>query len=427
MKITFVNHASFILEYQDVKLICDPWIEGSVFDNSWSLLMPSKFKFEDYSTITHIWFSHEHPDHFFPPNIKMIPIEYRKQITVIYKETLEKKVLKYCIGLGFKNVIELPTFKWYNLTDKLSLNCIPWHDDSTLMIRTPELKILNTNDCLIEKKDEAEFIVSKVGKPDVLFTQFSYANYAGETREARRKMALNKYTQIKIQLTNFEPKYLIPFASFVWFSHEENYRMNDGINTIREAHDKIKAENPNLGLIIMKPGSEWEFGSAYENESVLTDYDKAYIEVETRERKKTNTVPEERLLEMGASYVKRLQDLPYLPILNIFHVVKPLLLEVADLNAKFKLTTKGFEKVAYDTPCDLSITSDALSFCFKFNYGFNTLAVNARFKVLNPNNIDRFSKFMSLSDAMNHGRTTTKEFLKGIQRRILRKRINGYE
>lgn len=427
MKITFVNHASFILEHEDVKLICDPWIEGSVFDNSWSLLMPSKFQYEDFSTITHIWFSHEHPDHFFPPNIKMIPIEYRKQITVLYKETLEKKVLKYCKVQGFKTVIELPNCEWYNLTNNLSLNCIVWQDDSTLMIRTPELKILNTNDCLIQNKEEAEFIVSKVGNPDVLFTQFSYANYAGETYEARREIALKKYTQIRNQLTTFRPKYLIPFASFVWFSHEENYRMNDGINTIREVYDNINSENPNLGLIIMKPGSEWEIGSAYENESVLTDYDKAYVEIESREREKTNIVSEENLLKLGATYVKRLQKLSYLPILNLFNVVKPLLLDVSDLNAKFKLTTKGFEKVADDTQCDLSITSDALGFCFEFNYGFNTLAVNARFKVLNPNNIDRFSKFMSLSDAMNHGRTTTKELLKGIIRRILRKRNNRYE
>lgn len=421
MKITFVNHASFILEYDDVKLICDPWIEGSVFDRSWSLLIPSKFQYEDFSTITHIWFSHEHPDHFYPPNIKMIPTEFRKQITILYKETLDKKIVKFCNGLGFKTAIELTNGKWYNLTDKLSLNCIQWQDDSILMMRSPELKILNTNDCLIHKKEEVEFILNKVGKPDVLLTQFSYANYAGETYEDRRKVALEKYVQIRNQLNNFKPKYLIPFASFVWFSHEENFIMNDAINTIREAFDNIKAENPELGLVIMKPGSEWEVGKDYENETVLAEYDKAYIDIQAREREKTQTVPIDKLIEMGTSYVERLQKLPYIGILNLFHVVKPLLLHVVDLNSKFKLTTKGFEKIDNQTQCDLSLTSDALSFCFKFNYGFNTLAVNGRFHVLNPNKIDRFSKFMSLSDAMNHGRTTTKEFVKGIFRRILRK------
>jgi len=192
MKITFINHASFIFEYNHVKLICDPWIEGSVFNNSWSLLMPSKFHYDDFKSITHIWFSHEHPDHFNPPNIKMIPLEYRNKITVLYQKTVDKKLVNYCEKQGFKATVELPSGEYYYLTENLSLNCIPWRDDSILMIRTPGIKILNTNDCLIQTKKEAEFIVSKVGKPDVLFTQFSYASYSGETFEARREIAKKK-------------------------------------------------------------------------------------------------------------------------------------------------------------------------------------------------------------------------------------------
>jgi L-ascorbate metabolism protein UlaG (beta-lactamase superfamily) len=44
MKLEFVNHASFILQEGDVTLMMDPWLEGSVFDNSWSLLMPVNLK-----------------------------------------------------------------------------------------------------------------------------------------------------------------------------------------------------------------------------------------------------------------------------------------------------------------------------------------------------------------------------------------------
>ncbi len=423
MKITFVNHASFIIEIENVKLICDPWIEGSVFDNSWSLLIPSKFQYEDFADITHIWFSHEHPDHFYPPNLKNIPKEYRENITVLYKETVDKKVVKYCMGQGFKDAIELPNAKWVELSKLISINCIPWHDDSTLMIRTPDFKILNTNDCLIQSKEEAEFLVSKFGKPDLLFTQFSYANYAGETYEDRRKIALNKYSQIENQLINFNPKYLIPFASFVWFSHEENFRMNDGINTIREVYDRIKRENPDIDIIVMKPGSEWSISVEYDNENILKEYDLAYESINTREKERTNSIPEEKLLELGANYVNRINKLPYIKILNFFNVVKPLLLEVTDLNAKFMLTTNKFERIKNNEQCDLSLTSDALRYCFTFNYGFNTLAVNGRFHVLKPSHIDRFSKFISLSDAINHGRTSNKEFYKGIVRRILRKTV----
>lgn len=65
MRIKFVNHASVIFSYDDIHLISDPWIEGSVFHESWSLISKTKFRYEDFQDITHIWFSHEHPDHFF--------------------------------------------------------------------------------------------------------------------------------------------------------------------------------------------------------------------------------------------------------------------------------------------------------------------------------------------------------------------------
>ena len=42
MKLTWVNHASFMLELGNYHLICDPWIEGSAFNNGWNLLAPRR-------------------------------------------------------------------------------------------------------------------------------------------------------------------------------------------------------------------------------------------------------------------------------------------------------------------------------------------------------------------------------------------------
>jgi len=64
MNIEWINHASFVLNYNNIRLITDPWIEGAVFNESWSLISKTKFKYSDFKRITHIWFSHEHPDHF---------------------------------------------------------------------------------------------------------------------------------------------------------------------------------------------------------------------------------------------------------------------------------------------------------------------------------------------------------------------------
>ena len=77
--VTFVNHASVIFSYKNIRLITDPWIFGNAFNNGWSLLSESKFTIEDFDKITHIWFSHEHPDHFHPLVLKTIPENFRKK------------------------------------------------------------------------------------------------------------------------------------------------------------------------------------------------------------------------------------------------------------------------------------------------------------------------------------------------------------
>ena len=101
MKITFVNHSGFIIEYKGKRIICDPWLEGSVFNNGWKLYAPSLFSYDDFKDIDYIWFSHDHPDHFYPPNLKKIDPEHKKNIAILFQETIDKRVKNYCETAGF--------------------------------------------------------------------------------------------------------------------------------------------------------------------------------------------------------------------------------------------------------------------------------------------------------------------------------------
>ena len=100
-EITFVNHASVIFSYKKIRLITDPWIFGSAFNNSWELISESKMSVDDFKEISHIWFSHEHPDHFNLTVLNSIPKEIREKITVLFQDTLDHRVAKKCHQLGF--------------------------------------------------------------------------------------------------------------------------------------------------------------------------------------------------------------------------------------------------------------------------------------------------------------------------------------
>src|SRR5688572_4542930 len=115
MEIEFVNHASFITRSAGVSLICDPWLEGTAFNDGWALISPTRFAYEDFARVTHVWFSHEHPDHFAPPNLRKIPEELRCRIRVLYQKTKDRKVVDHCAKLGFLDVQELPLTQWVTL------------------------------------------------------------------------------------------------------------------------------------------------------------------------------------------------------------------------------------------------------------------------------------------------------------------------
>ena len=119
--ITFVNHASVIFSHKDIRLMTDPWLFGSAFNNGWELLSKSKFQLNDFAKITHIWFSHEHPDHFQPALLSKIPENVRRNITILFQDTLDHRVAKKCKQLKFKEVIEMKINSFYTLSDNFKI------------------------------------------------------------------------------------------------------------------------------------------------------------------------------------------------------------------------------------------------------------------------------------------------------------------
>src|SRR5260370_29654747 len=134
--------------------MCDPWLEGGELNGGWKVLSPSIFRYEDFARITHIWFSHEHPDHFSPSNLKRIPEELRRKITVLFHQTKDKRVLKVCEAYRFE-VQELPDAQPVELAGDFRLVCgrqgliDPW-----TAVFAENKTLLNMDECVVRQPDE---------------------------------------------------------------------------------------------------------------------------------------------------------------------------------------------------------------------------------------------------------------------------------
>jgi predicted ATP-grasp superfamily ATP-dependent carboligase len=195
---------------------------------------------EELLRTTHIWYSHEHPDHFSIKDLQDI-YQINNKIKIIFHYTEDKRVVNFCNKIGFE-VVEVKNYQKY-FFDEISYIQIIKSGllDSFSIIRHDSKIIVNMNDCVIEDLSKIRKIIQNLNI-DLLFTQFSYANWIGNKNDTYlRKLAVKeKFDQISAQINFFRPKFVCPFASFIFFSHEENFFMNDAIPNIQEVHDYIK-------------------------------------------------------------------------------------------------------------------------------------------------------------------------------------------
>lgn len=403
MKITFVNHASFIIEYGAVRLICDPWMEGTAFDNGWALLSRTRLQYEDFKDITHIWFSHEHPDHFSPPNLLKIPLEYRKRITVLCQETTDRKVARFCKKLEFKEQVELKKDTYHTIGSGLEIRCDPYTDgDSYAVFRTPTHTLLNLNDCVVGTPEKASRLARSIGKVDVLFTQFGYANKVGNTDEVQLRVAASKekLERIRHQTTFLEPKAVVPFASFIRFCHTENAYMNKGTNRIDAVHDFVQQE---LGIpcMILYPGDVWSVGESHDSTGAIARYAQDMGTSDTADLLISSAVDMPTLKNNGDAFVHTLLTAypEHKKKIEALHA----LIHVTDHGATLELSGKeGLCTVNVDPErCDVALGSEALNYCFAQLWGGDTLNVNARFQVPKGGSYRNFRMFGAIASQLN--------------------------
>lgn len=411
----WVNHASFVLRRGDVGLLCDPWVTGNAFDDGWALHSPSAFGPEVIDAVTHLWVSHEHPDHFSPASLRAIPEERRPEIEVLYQPTKDRKVLEFCAKMGFATR-ELEARRWTPLGSDVSVWVTPWSSgDSILAVRTPEATFLNVNDAVAHHAPTLNLLKKhlKGVDVDVLLTQFSYANWEGnpDDVERRRRVASLKLDAMVAQTLAFDPQVVIPFASFVYFCHEENHYLNDEANRVGDAVAAVR-ERTSARPVVLYPGDAWTFGEDHDDAAAIRCYDEDVAAVLAEERWVTSpSVELAELQELARSFLAGLADRNgerTLAAMGRLGLLQDAHLWITDLGTAVRFGLDGLSAAPErldEAGCDLSLGSEALAFCFRQLYGGSTLAVNGRFREPVGGDPARFRRYLQISGLNNRGIT----------------------
>ena len=411
--IRFVNHASILIGEAENGILSDPWYNADAFNKGWNLLYENKEEeiLEVIKLTSFIWISHEHPDHFSINFFKKYGQIIKDQgIKILFQKTKDKRVVRFLKGNKFE-VIELDFKKWIRLNNNLEILCIKDRDyDSGLLIKLNDEKILNLNDCVVRTKSRANEIKKITGKIDVLLTQFSYAAWKGgkENDSWRKEAALEKLEAIKLQYSCLLPKFVIPFASFCFFSNVENFYLNDFKNTTTKVLKYFS--NTNYKIIIMKPGDV--IGGNFENYNT-SNANKFWATIEKdlpiRNLNKYEKIEMATLKHYFDIYRKRIiskNDHKLMRILRKLSPIKlfqPIVISLSDLNKKVKFDY--LKNTFHDTEeqAHLEMQSESLAFIFKNSYGFDTLTVNGCFEELSTGGFSITTKTLALDSFNNNG------------------------
>ncbi|MEO8362355.1 MAG: MBL fold metallo-hydrolase [Vicinamibacteria bacterium] len=377
-KLRWVNHAGYFLTSGRSRLLCDPWVDGLAFHHGWSLLAPCAPNV-DLADATHIWFSHEHPDRFSPQTLRRrLSTERRAQVQILFQTTNDRKLVGFCRGLGFADCVEMDSGQTTEIPDmRLEIGKGQNHTDSWLLAETGGFRVLNMNDCAPREADLPS-IRDRVGKVDILLTQFSYANWVGNPDEPDRHKAAaaRKLDELRKQVETFDPRWVIPFASFVRFCQQENAFMNAEANTVHRAVEVI--EELGRTPVVLFPGDEWVLGAAHDNTSALDRYAAAYVAAAKEPLRAFPRISEEALARSATKFARRLlarndrRKLLGFPPFSAF-------LTDEDRAVEFSFATGLTPSTHQREGCDVALAAATLQYCFEQLWGFRTLEVSGAY------------------------------------------------
>jgi hypothetical protein len=383
MRVTLVNHASVIIEAGDVVMWTDPWLFGRAFNESWALAPEPPLDLVEswLPRITHLYVSHEHPDHFHIPTLRWLPDTFKRRVSVLFQRLHSSKMPDAFRRLGFtdvrtfrhREIAELSTGVRFYMFQEAPL------DSACGLIDDQGRVVMNMNDCEPSPRDREWIRKDLGGSVDVLLNQFSIATYDGRENAAEiaPRHASRLLERMALDHRGVGAKVTIPIASFMYFCCEDNAYLNGYRNSIQATKDAFTRAG--LELVVLRPFDSYQPGDTHDNQPALEYYHRLEetalvpdpLQSTTREAIESASAPffDDLYAHYPALLLRRIGS---------FRVWIP------DLGVRYLLDFRARTMVADgETPgeWDVRMNSQPLLFALTQPYGFQTLSISGRFVI----------------------------------------------
>jgi len=274
MKITFIGHASILIETRGLRILSDPWWRGPCFGAQWwTYPLPHLAPLEQ--PVDHIYVSHGHNDHFHPGTLRTL----NQDATVLVSKNID--VAAAVRELGMK-VVEIGDEESYEPSPGVRMRIVETHaSDTFFAIDDGEEVCVNLNDALHSApEDLQERFIARLKdwypKVDYLFCGYGVASHfpncyiiPGKDREAtaaKRQAFFNRRWAKIVQ--GLRPRFAFPFAADVAFLEENLIWTNEPTHNTERPTDVFRALEPGspTTALDIAPGFEVAGGAVSRSE-----------------------------------------------------------------------------------------------------------------------------------------------------------------
>jgi len=221
-----------------------------------------------------------------------------------------------------------------------------------------------------------------------------------------RAAAAEKVTELRRQIEVLQPNWVIPFASYVLFSHEENSHLNEGANSISDVVAVVR--NAGAVPVVLYPSDRWEVGADHDPATAISRYETDRGDAATRPLAPPKLVALDQLQSASEEFLERMRRRNWLWTLRPLQwsgILRALAIYLSDLDATVEVQLFKSIRLLNRGPhgAALQMAADSLLFMLKNEFGADTLLINGRFRELEPGARHRLSRLFAVARHNNEG------------------------
>ncbi len=377
MKITLVSHASLLVETNGVRLLTDPWYSGRIYQDAWCLA-PEPPRRPDFRILDGLFISHAHPDHYHIPTLEEIRDARGRDLPVFVAKFFHATIAKDLRGLGFTRVVQMRPGRELLAFPKVWLFSQQFRmDDSLIVVRgVDDETLVNINDTPLRGSTLLD-LAARYPKVDYCAAQFAIAQgypycYENVQADFNREDLVRRFDSFAEVL---RPRYMIPFASFVRFCHQDNAHMNQHKMGLAELQRVSRAR-----LTVLYPGDSIDRGVVV-TDARHREHFEAAQHATAPLAQRADIVPVETLDRQMKEFVAKLRSRVPAPLLKKLPRFAFILTDqpwgyLVERGTVARIPASQLN----DEPIQYRLASDVASAAVEHDWGWADLSIGARFR-----------------------------------------------